>query len=102
MRSLLATVTLARLLGATPRKRNDASSSSPTSPRLRRRPLPGLRRGLRRRGRHRLLCKSREFATAVSYRKVDKDEITGAGPTSTNPNCRGGTCDDYVAIVCTK
>jgi hypothetical protein len=46
-------------------------------------------------------CKSREFAQAVSYNKVDKDEITGAVPTS-NPTCRGTNCDEFIAIVCTR
>jgi hypothetical protein len=46
-------------------------------------------------------CKSREFAQAVSYSKVDKDDITGAVPTGPTA-CRGGGCDEYVAIVCTR
>lgn len=45
-------------------------------------------------------CKSREFQAAVSFQKVDKDEITGAIPTPTSA-CRGG-CDQYVAIVCSR
>jgi hypothetical protein len=46
-------------------------------------------------------CKSREFAQAVSFRKVDKDEITGAIPTS-GAECRGGTCEHFVAIECQR
>jgi hypothetical protein len=46
-------------------------------------------------------CKSREFAQAVSYSKVDKDDITGAVPTGPTA-CRGSGCDEYVAIVCTR
>ncbi len=46
-------------------------------------------------------CKSREFAQAVSFSKVDKDDITGAVPASTQA-CRGSRCDEYVAIVCTR
>ena len=46
-------------------------------------------------------CKSREFAQADSFRKVDKDEITGAVPAS-GRSCRGGTCDDFVAIECSR
>ena len=46
-------------------------------------------------------CKSREFAHADSFRKVDKDEITGAVPVS-GRNCRGGACDDFVAIECSR
>lgn len=47
-------------------------------------------------------CKSRDFAQAVSFQKVDKEEITGAVPTTTTQSCRGGTCDQYIAIVCTR
>ncbi len=46
-------------------------------------------------------CKSREFTQAVSYNKIEKDEITGAVPTS-SPACRGGHCDEFVAIVCSR
>jgi hypothetical protein len=46
-------------------------------------------------------CKAREYAQAQSYRKVDRDEITGAVPTS-NPACRGTSCDEFVAITCTR
>lgn len=47
-------------------------------------------------------CKSRDFQKAVSFQKVDKDDITGAVPTNAAHNCRGGNCDQYVAIVCTR
>ena len=46
-------------------------------------------------------CKSREFAQAVSYSKVDKDDITGAVPTTAQA-CRSGGCEEFVAIVCTR
>jgi hypothetical protein len=46
-------------------------------------------------------CKSREFARAVSFQKIDKDEITGAVP-SKSPMCRGGNCEEFVAIVCAR
>ncbi len=46
-------------------------------------------------------CKSREFTQAVSFQKVDRDEITGAIPT-TSPACRGASCEEFVAIVCTR
>jgi hypothetical protein len=45
-------------------------------------------------------CRSREFAQAASYRKVDKEEITGAVPTGST--CPRGNCDDYVAIECSR
>ena len=47
-------------------------------------------------------CKSKDFQQAVSYQKVDKDEITGAIPTTTSDTCRGSICDQYVAIVCSR
>ena len=47
-------------------------------------------------------CRSREFAQALSYRKVDRDDITGAIPTSGPGSCKGATCEDFVAITCTR
>jgi hypothetical protein len=47
-------------------------------------------------------CRSREFTQAVSYRKVDRDDITGAVPTSASGGCRGASCEDFVAIECTR
>ena len=47
-------------------------------------------------------CRSREFSQAVSYRKVDKDDITGAVPTGASGGCRGNGCDGYVAIECAR
>ena len=47
------------------------------------------------------LCKAREFTKAVSYRKVDRDEITGAVP-KLGFACRGGACDEFVAIECSR
>jgi hypothetical protein len=47
-------------------------------------------------------CKSREFRQAVSYRRVDKDDITGAVPTNASGGCRGGNCEHYVAIECSR
>jgi hypothetical protein len=46
-------------------------------------------------------CKSHQFASAASYRKVDRDDITGAIPTGSSGGCRGNTCD-VVAIVCAR
>ena len=46
-------------------------------------------------------CKSREFAQALSYRKVDRDDITGAIPAGGSGGCRDSNCD-VVAIVCTR
>lgn len=46
-------------------------------------------------------CKSRDFGQAVSFRKVDRDEITGAVPAG-NASCRGGACEEFVAIECSR
>jgi len=45
-------------------------------------------------------CQTHSYAQASSFRKVERDEITGAIPGS--DACRGGKCPDLVAIVCTK
>jgi hypothetical protein len=47
-------------------------------------------------------CKSHEFAEALSFSKVDRDDITGAIPISGPGSCQGGSCDNFVAIVCTR
>jgi hypothetical protein len=46
-------------------------------------------------------CRSRDFAQASSYRRVDPDEITGSVPKEAG-NCPHGKCDDYVAITCQR
>jgi hypothetical protein len=45
-------------------------------------------------------CQSKQFTGAASYRKVDRDEITGAVPTS--PACGHNGCDEFVAIECKR
>ncbi|MDO8875591.1 MAG: hypothetical protein Q8M24_20295 [Pseudolabrys sp.] len=47
-------------------------------------------------------CKTREFAQAASYSKVDRDDVTGAIPTGGSGGCKSGKCEDLVAIVCTR
>jgi hypothetical protein len=47
-------------------------------------------------------CRSREFAQALSYSKVDRDDITGAIPASGPGSCHGSRCEDFVAITCTR
>jgi hypothetical protein len=47
-------------------------------------------------------CRARAFAQALSYRKIDRDDITGAVPATGKGGCRGGICDDFVAIECTR
>lgn len=46
-------------------------------------------------------CRSREFTSAASFRKVERDEITGAVPVGGSA-CRGGACADFVAIECSR
>jgi hypothetical protein len=46
-------------------------------------------------------CRSRQYATAASYRKVDREEITGAVPAS-DAACRGSACNEFVAIECAR
>lgn len=44
-------------------------------------------------------CRAREFNIALSFRKVDRDDITGAIPAS-DTTCTGNSCDNFVAIEC--
>jgi hypothetical protein len=46
-------------------------------------------------------CRSRDFAAAQSFRRVDRDDITG-GARSSGDTCRGISCDEFVAIECTR
>jgi hypothetical protein len=45
-------------------------------------------------------CRARDFHQAVSYRRVEKDEITGAVPA--RAVCRGAVCEEFVAIECSR
>ena len=47
-------------------------------------------------------CHAREFAQATSFRTVDRDDITGAIPAGDSNSCRGGACDNFVAIECSR
>ena len=42
-------------------------------------------------------CQSRAFVQAASFRKVDREEITGGVPTTT-----GAAVDEFVAIECLR
>ena len=46
-------------------------------------------------------CKSRDFTQAASFRKVDRDEITGAVSGEQRP-VAAGACDEFVAIECPR
>jgi hypothetical protein len=43
-------------------------------------------------------CKSHDFAQAGSFRKIDRDEITGAVPLTNGTSARG----EFVAIECQR
>src|ERR1700733_9589719 len=45
-------------------------------------------------------CRTHDFTEALSYRKVERDDITGAIPT--NGACHNVGCDDFVAIECSR
>ncbi|MGD0331655.1 MAG: hypothetical protein ABSA90_00200 [Xanthobacteraceae bacterium] len=47
-------------------------------------------------------CRTHEFGQALSYRKVDRDDITGAIPASAPGSCHGAHCDEFVAIECSR
>src|SRR6266498_2354579 len=42
-------------------------------------------------------CQSQSFAQAKSFRKIERDDITGSVPTSGKNAC-AGSCDSFVAI----
>lgn len=46
-------------------------------------------------------CESRQFTKAASFRKIERDEITGAVPAG-GAACRGHQCAEFVAIECTR
>jgi hypothetical protein len=46
-------------------------------------------------------CRSRNFAQASSYRRVDPDEITGSVPKAAE-GCNHAGCREYVAITCQR
>ena len=46
-------------------------------------------------------CKTHQFASAAFYRKVDRDDITGAIPTGGSGGCGNSHCD-IIAIVCSR
>lgn len=47
-------------------------------------------------------CRNHQFTEAASYRKVDREEITGAIPNDAGGICQGPACANLVAIVCTR
>jgi hypothetical protein len=45
-------------------------------------------------------CRSRDYARVESFRKIGRDEITGAVPKGSGA-CPGG-CNEFVAIECSR
>src|SRR5438045_4042381 len=46
-------------------------------------------------------CQSRDFTQATSYRRVDRDEVTGSVP-KPGEGCNRADCGEYVAITCQR
>jgi hypothetical protein len=46
-------------------------------------------------------CRSRQFARAVAFRNVGRDDITGAIPAGANA-CHGNRCNKFIAIECSR
>ena len=46
-------------------------------------------------------CESQSFVQAKSFRRIERDEITGAVPSSGKNAC-AGSCDSFVAIECSR
>jgi hypothetical protein len=47
-------------------------------------------------------CRSRDFKTVASFRKVDREEITGGVSARAAKGCIGAGCADFVAIECIR
>src|SRR5690242_15687281 len=49
-------------------------------------------------------CHSHEYAQALSFRKVESDDITGAttATRADDRSCSGGGCGEFVAIECSR
>ena len=47
-------------------------------------------------------CRSHSFAQADSFRMVSGNDIAGAIPTDVSASCKGGRCDHFVAIECSR
>ena len=97
MRSLLATITFALLLGASAaqaEKRIFIVANNADGYGVDRCLASGASCGQAVAAAY---CRSRDYAQAGSFRKVDREEITGAVPTTT-----GQAAGEFVAIECTR
>ena len=50
----------------------------------------------------RAYCQSRDFTSATAFRRIERDEVTGAIPVADVEKCTGFGCSDYVAITCQR
>jgi hypothetical protein len=101
MRSLLATAVLAALIGSTAaraEKRIFVIANNPDGYGVDRCLAASERCGSAAASAY---CRSQAFAKALSFRRVEKREITGAVP-AYGHGCRGGPCEDFVAIECAR
>lgn len=46
-------------------------------------------------------CRSRDYNQAASFRRLDREEITGAVPAG-GAGCKSATCNEFVAIECSR
>jgi hypothetical protein len=47
-------------------------------------------------------CHSHEYARALSFRKVERDDIAGTTSASGADSCSGDRCGTFVAIECSR
>jgi hypothetical protein len=47
-------------------------------------------------------CHSHEYAQALSFRKVERDDVTGAVSAGEASTCAGSRCGAFVAIECVR
>jgi hypothetical protein len=47
-------------------------------------------------------CHSHEYTQALSFRKVERDDIAGAISASSTVSCTGSGCGVFVAIECSR
>lgn len=101
MRFLLATALLAALLGSTAaqaEKRIFVIANNPDGYGVDRCLATSARCGSAAATAY---CRSQAFAKALSFRRVEKREITGAVP-AYGQACLGGPCEEFVAIECSR
>ena len=101
MRSLLATITFALLLGASAaqaEKRIFIVANNADGYGVDRCLASGEKCGAAAANAY---CRTQAFAAAAAYHKIDQDDFTGSVSKETTANCQQGKCD-VVAIVCLR